>query len=121
MKQSTDASISIVTDSQGKYVRVIGTMKSFNNKRSVNATVCNLVTDFNEVQYHLLEVMYVHLYHTRGPPVSSLPAAEEKGHTNVHHFRRTKMATGRQRCKAFRSRTTTKATDNDRRVWMPIL
>ena len=46
-------------------------MKSFNNKRSVNATVCNLVTDFNEVQYHLLEVMYVHLYHTRGPPVSS--------------------------------------------------
>ena len=57
-------------NSQGKYVRVIGTMKSFNNKRSVNATICKVVTDFNEPQYHLLEVMYVHLYHTRGPPVS---------------------------------------------------
>jgi len=53
---------------QGVYVRVIGNLKSFNNKRSVNATIMKKVTDFNEIQYHLLEATYVHLYHTRGPP-----------------------------------------------------
>jgi replication factor A2 len=54
--------------SQGVYVRVIGSLKSFNNKRSVNAQVLRKVEDFNEIQYHLLEAVYVHLYHTRGPP-----------------------------------------------------
>lgn len=49
------------------YVRVIGNLKSFNNKRSVNATVVKPVKDLNEVQYHLLEAIRVHLYHTRGP------------------------------------------------------
>lgn len=49
------------------YVRVHGDLKSFNNRRSVNATSLKKVTDHNEVQYHLLETVYVHLYHTRGP------------------------------------------------------
>lgn len=53
---------------QGVYVRIIGTMKSFNHKRSVNATVLKKVEDFNEINYHLLQVVYVHLYHTRGGP-----------------------------------------------------
>lgn len=53
---------------QGMYVRVHGDLKSFNNRRSVNATSLKKVTDHNEVQYHLLETVYVHLYHTRGPP-----------------------------------------------------
>jgi replication factor A2 len=49
------------------YVRVHGDLKSFNNRKSVNATSIKKVTDHNEVQYHLLEVAAVHLYHTRGP------------------------------------------------------
>ncbi|KAK9894142.1 replication protein A, subunit RPA32 [Cystobasidium minutum MCA 4210] len=53
---------------QGVYVRVMGDLKSFNNRRSVNATSIKAITDFNEIQYHLLETVYVHLYHTRGPP-----------------------------------------------------
>lgn len=52
---------------QGMYVRVHGDLKSFNNRRSVNATSIKKVTDHNEIQYHLLETVYVHLYHTRGP------------------------------------------------------
>lgn len=49
------------------YVRIHGDLKSFNNRKSVNATSLKKVTDHNEVQYHLLETVFVHLYHTRGP------------------------------------------------------
>lgn len=49
------------------YVRVWGRLKSFSNKRHVGAHVIRPVTDFNEVNYHLLEATYVHLYLTRGP------------------------------------------------------
>lgn len=64
---------------QGVYVRVIGNLKSFNNKRSLNAQVIRKVTDYNEIQYHMLEAIYVHLYHTRGPP----PAAGQGGRPSV--------------------------------------
>lgn len=61
----------VPTSSQGVYVRVIGQLKAFNNKRSINAQVLYLITDNNEIQYHMLEAIYVHLYHTRGPPPAS--------------------------------------------------
>ena len=48
------------------YVRVWGRLKSFNNKRHVGAHVIKQVDDFNEVNYHLLESTYVHLYFTKG-------------------------------------------------------
>ncbi len=47
------------------YVRVWGRLKSFNNKRHVGAHVIKPVTDFNEVNYHLLESTYVHLFFTK--------------------------------------------------------
>lgn len=50
------------------YVRVWGRLKSFNNKRHVGAHVIKPVKDYNEVQYHLLESTYVHLFLTRGAP-----------------------------------------------------
>ncbi|KAI0453107.1 replication protein A, subunit RPA32 [Xylaria acuta] len=51
------------------YVRVWGRLKSFSNKRHVGAHVIKPVRDFNEVNYHLLEATYVHLFFTRaGPP-----------------------------------------------------
>lgn len=50
------------------YVRVMGRLNSFNNKRHVGAHVIRPVTDFNEVNYHLLEATYVHLLLTRGDP-----------------------------------------------------
>ena len=49
------------------HVRVWGHVKSFSNKRSVNAYVLRKVQDFNEVHYHELEAAYVHLYFTKGP------------------------------------------------------
>ncbi|KAI1083435.1 replication protein A, subunit RPA32 [Whalleya microplaca] len=51
-----------------QYVRVWGRLKSFGNKRHVGAHVMKPVTDFNEVNYHLLEATYVHLFFTRGAP-----------------------------------------------------
>ncbi|KAI1813206.1 replication protein A, subunit RPA32 [Poronia punctata] len=48
------------------YVRVWGRLKSFSNKRHIGAHVIKPVRDFNEVNYHLLEATYVHLYFTRG-------------------------------------------------------
>lgn len=50
-----------------KYARVWGRLKSFSNKKHVGAHVIRPVTDHNEVNYHLLEAAYVHLYFTRGP------------------------------------------------------
>ncbi|KAI9893803.1 MAG: replication factor A protein 2 [Vezdaea aestivalis] len=53
---------------EGSYVRVFGQMKAFNDRKHVGATLVRPVTDFNEVQYHMLEATLVHLYFTRGPP-----------------------------------------------------
>lgn len=50
-----------------QYVRVWGRLKSFNSKRNVGAYFLRPIADFNEVNYHLLESAYVHLYTTRGP------------------------------------------------------
>ncbi|KAI2624193.1 replication protein A, subunit RPA32 [Hypoxylon sp. NC1633] len=58
-----------------QYVRVWGRLKSFGNKRHVGAHVTKPVADFNEVNYHLLEATYVHLFFTRGGPVGGAGAA----------------------------------------------
>ena len=57
------------------WVRIIGTVKSFNNKRSMVAlSVVPVVKDphsptkdMNEVYYHQLEALYTHLYAKHGP------------------------------------------------------
>ena len=68
-----DAAVNYELDS---YVRVWGRLKSFNNKRHVGAHVIRAVEDFNEVNYHLLEATYTHLYFTKGP----LGAGGQNGH-----------------------------------------
>ena len=52
------------------YCRVWGRMKAFNGKRHVGAHVIRPISDFNEVNYHLLEATAIHLYFTRGPPTA---------------------------------------------------
>lgn len=54
---------------EDQYVRVWGRLKSFNGKKHVGAHFIRAVEDFNEVNYHLVEAAYVHLYITKGPPV----------------------------------------------------
>ena len=50
------------------YCRVWGRLKAFNNKRHVGAHIIRPISDYNEINYHLLEATAVHLFFTRGPP-----------------------------------------------------
>lgn len=47
--------------SEGSYVRVVGHLRSFNNKRNIVAFRINPLRDFNEMTFHLLEALHVHL------------------------------------------------------------
>lgn len=50
------------------HVRVWGRLKSFGGKRHITAHMIRPVSDFNEVNYHMLEATYVHLFFTREAP-----------------------------------------------------
>ena len=52
--------------SQNVYVRVLGTLKSFQNRRSISAGHMRPVVDYNEVLFHRLEAVHAHLQLTRG-------------------------------------------------------
>lgn len=66
--------------SENAYARVWGKLKTF-GKRHVVAHVIRPVTDFNEINYHLLEATAVHLHFTRGP-IESLKANGDSNGTN---------------------------------------
>ncbi|KAJ1880062.1 Replication factor A protein 2 [Coemansia sp. RSA 1722] len=51
---------------EGGYVRVYGELKFFGGKRHVSAHKIRPVTDHNEIAYHGMEAMYVHMTKTRG-------------------------------------------------------
>ncbi|KAJ1847576.1 Replication factor A protein 2 [Coemansia sp. RSA 2703] len=53
---------------EGQYVRVYGELKFFNSKRHVSAFKVRPITDHNEITYHGIEAIYVHLTKTRGVP-----------------------------------------------------
>lgn len=57
-----------VEPKEGEYIHVWGRLKDFNGKRHIGAHIIRPITDFNEVNYHLLEATAVHLFFTRGPP-----------------------------------------------------
>ena len=51
---------------ENEWARVWGRLKAFNNKRHVGAHVIRPIVDKMEIQYHLLEATYVHLYFSKG-------------------------------------------------------
>jgi hypothetical protein len=53
---------------QDTYVRVIGTIKTFSNKRHLAVSAIRPVVDLNEVFYHLAEAQYMSLLMKRGKP-----------------------------------------------------
>ncbi|ETP50911.1 hypothetical protein F442_03871 [Phytophthora nicotianae P10297] len=52
---------------EGSYVRVVGKLRSFQGKSSLSCFNVVPVQDMNELTHHLLEVIYVHCYNTKGP------------------------------------------------------
>ncbi|KAB5523972.1 hypothetical protein GE09DRAFT_485500 [Coniochaeta sp. 2T2.1] len=72
---------------EDQHVRVWGRLKSFNGKKHVGAHFIRAVEDFNEVNYHLVEAAYVHLYITKGPPAADgqqQPAAQQQQQKTAH-------------------------------------
>lgn len=53
-----------------QYVRIIGLIKTFQNRRTVNAGHIRAITDYNEIFYHRLDAIYTHLQVTRPAGVS---------------------------------------------------
>jgi len=65
---------------EGTYVRVVGHLRAFQQKRNIMAFRIQPIDDWNEITFHLLEAIHVHLFNTRGPlegsePVHVKPAA----------------------------------------------
>lgn len=65
------------------YIRVIGTLKTFNGERQINAVHTRLVTDPMEIYYHLIEAELVHRHYTRGAVPGS--GATTTGTTSTAH------------------------------------
>ena len=61
------------------YVRVWGRLKTFNGKKHVGAHMVRAIEDFNEVNYHLLEATYVHLFLTKGAPAGKTAGGDAGG------------------------------------------
>ncbi|KAI6045748.1 replication protein A subunit RPA32 [Pisolithus marmoratus] len=53
---------------EGVYVRVLGSLKMFGNKKYINATHIRPVSSPAEIYFHVLEAMTVTLIWERGPP-----------------------------------------------------
>eukprot|EP00904_Undaria_pinnatifida_P010329 jgi/Undpi1/6426/HiC_scaffold_20.g08907.m1 len=51
----------------GTYVRVFGSVRSWKDDRHSVAYDMQPITDFNEVTMHALEIIYTHLFNTKGP------------------------------------------------------
>jgi len=66
---------------EGAYVRIVGHLRSFHNKRSIVGFKIIPITDFNELTYHFLEAIYVHLYNARGGI-----AQPQVTHNNVNNY-----------------------------------
>lgn len=59
---------------EGIYVKIFGHMSTYNNERQINAFSARPITDFNEVTYHLSQVIFQHLQLTKGgAEVSGVP------------------------------------------------
>ena len=54
-----------------RYCRVWGRLRAFHDKRHVQAHIIRPITDYNEINYHLLEATAMHLFFTFGPPPSA--------------------------------------------------
>lgn len=51
-----------------QYVRVWGRLKTFNGRKHLGANFIRSIEDVNEVNYHMVEATYVHLFFTKGLP-----------------------------------------------------
>ncbi|KAG6874207.1 hypothetical protein C0995_003753 [Termitomyces sp. Mi166 len=78
---------------ENMYVRVTGTLKTFGNKRYINATHIRVATDPHEVYFHILEAISVTIMADRG--FSSAPptrASASKGSVSAYTGQASKIS-----------------------------
>jgi len=88
-------------DKENTYVRVIGNLREFGGNLSVVGFQLIPIKDFNEITFHSLEVIAVHLRNTKGAPGGgAAPQAQQQTNGNgfnaapeqpVHHRAVTKL------------------------------
>jgi len=66
-------------------VRAIGLLKSFHDKKHLNAFNIHPVEDFNEVTHHSLEAIHAHLYNTKGPFATN-GAGQQRSPVKLNNF-----------------------------------
>ncbi|KAF9908495.1 replication factor A protein 2 [Linnemannia zychae] len=71
----------------GSYVRIVGTVKNFNQKQYIQVFSIRPISDMNEVTYHNLEVLYVHVSTTR----SKIGASSSGAYGQQHHLNSNSM------------------------------
>lgn len=54
------------------YIRILGNIKTFSGKRNINCTRVRVIEDMNEINFHLVEVAYVTMFHKNGGLVRSV-------------------------------------------------
>ena len=60
---------------EGKMVRVVGQLRTFNQTRSIVAFDIQPIKDFNEYTFHFIEVVHTHLHLTKGRPPAGATGA----------------------------------------------
>lgn len=66
---SADEGAAVDEFKTNEFVRILGEIKSFNNKRSVTAASISRLEDSNEYLFHQLDVIYTHLQLSKGATV----------------------------------------------------
>ncbi|GBE82162.1 Replication factor A protein [Sparassis crispa] len=68
---------------ENTYVRVTGSLKSFGNKRYINATHLRPCADPHELYFHILEAAFDQLVYERGPPPRPSEAGQNVSTTSA--------------------------------------
>ncbi|WFD27506.1 Replication factor A protein 2 [Malassezia nana] len=71
---SMDEGATVDDIESNQYVRIMGEIKSFNNKRSITAASIHLLQDHNEYLFHQLDVIYTHLALTKASGSTTAPS-----------------------------------------------
>ena len=57
-----------ILNSEGDFVKFLGHISEWKDRITLNSQSARIVVDPNEIYFHMLECIQVHLYNTRGPP-----------------------------------------------------
>jgi len=63
---------------EGIYVRVFGHLSVYNNERQINTFHARPIKDFNEVTYHLSQIIFQHMHIAAGGDTATAPGAQPK-------------------------------------------